>query len=273
MSRIDGDKLTGSLNEETKSQLEDFEIFDTIDSTNTHLLKQPPPSAGRLRIAIADEQTAGRGRYQRQWLSPPGSGLCLSVAYTFAESPKQLSALTLALGVGIVQALRALQIDGIALKWPNDLVTNQGKLGGILTELHSRRESGITVVGGLGLNVSLPDGFIWRQESMGAHRPVDLASLCVEHPPREIVAAEIMNRVFSTLCEFAVSGLAAFLTPWRELDWLRGRTVTAERPTGMLTGKASGIDDSGALLIDTDSEVISVSSGSVTIATNPAGGS
>ncbi len=80
-----------------------------------------------------------------------------------------------------------------------------------------------------------------------------------------------MNRVFATLCEFAVSGFAAFLTPWQELDWLRGRTVTAERPSGILIGKASGIDDSGALLIDTDTELVSVSSGSVTIATEPAG--
>jgi BirA family biotin operon repressor/biotin-[acetyl-CoA-carboxylase] ligase len=145
--------------------LEILEVFSEIESTNSYLLDQPAPPPGRFRVAVADYQTAGRGRMDRTWHSPPSSGLCLSMAYTFRQVPAKLPGLTLALGIGAVEALRRLGISGIGLKWPNDIIAHDGKLGGILTEVRNSASDSVTVVAGIGLNVDLPttmqvpDGF------------------------------------------------------------------------------------------------------------------
>jgi len=157
MSRLDVTEVQRPLTELANSRLDKLEAFSSIASTNTYLLAQPAPAVGRYRVAIADHQTSGRGRHNRRWLSAPGSGLCLSLSYTFAKTPEQLPGLTLAIGVGVVGALQHLEVDGVSLKWPNDIVALDGKLGGILTEVQSGFSDGATVVTGIGLNVCIRD--------------------------------------------------------------------------------------------------------------------
>ena len=94
MSRLDGDAVRRALSAPTVSRLDAFEAFSEIDSTNSYLMHQPAPVPGRLRVAITDNQTQGRGRHGRTWVSPAGSGLCLSLAWAFAEKPAILPALT-----------------------------------------------------------------------------------------------------------------------------------------------------------------------------------
>ena len=100
-------------------------------------MSQPPPGGRPFRVAIADQQTAGRGRHYRRWVSPPGAGLYMSFAYSFEDPPENLPSLTLAIGVGVIAALQEFNIEGVSLKWPNDIVALDGKLGGILTEFQS----------------------------------------------------------------------------------------------------------------------------------------
>ena len=177
MSALDAAVLRRALAEASLASLEDLEVFASIPSTNTHLLAKSPPAAGRLHVALADHQTAGRGRRARQWLSPPGAGLCLSVAYTFAEPPGQLPCLTLAIGVGIVHALETLGVGGIGLKWPNDIVVRESKLGGMLAESHGVSTSGAAVVVGIGINLDLPPVILESLDSDWAHAPIDLKSI------------------------------------------------------------------------------------------------
>ena len=134
MTGLDIDRIHAAIGDATHEVLASLEVFDAIESTNSHLMQSPPPAAGFLHVVVTDNQTAGRGRHGRSWLTPPGSGLALSVAYTFARSPDHLPALTLATGVGAIRVLEALEIAGVQLKWPNDLIVNDGKLGGILIQ-------------------------------------------------------------------------------------------------------------------------------------------
>ena len=134
MTNLDADAILGGLGEFASHRIEEFETFAEIESTNSYLLQQPAPSPGRVRVALTDNQTAGRGRHGRTWQSPPGSGLCLSMGYTFARQPSNLPALTLAIGLGVTEALSEVGVHGVLLKWPNDLMADDGKLGGILTE-------------------------------------------------------------------------------------------------------------------------------------------
>ena len=126
------------------------------DSTNEHLHAAPPPPPGVARVAFAELQSAGRGRRGRSWIAPFGSGLTFSIAWTFAETPADLPALGLALGVAIAKVLRGLGAQSLTLKWPNDLLHDGRKLGGLLTQLRQEAGGAATVVAGLGLNLVLP---------------------------------------------------------------------------------------------------------------------
>ena len=174
--RLDSDLICGALDAATVQRLDILEVFAEIASTNTYLMQQPGPAAGRLRVAATDNQTAGRGRHGRTWQSPAGSGLCLSLAYTFASNPANLPALTLAIGLGAIDALQRVGIGGVQLKWPNDLIMMNGKLGGILTEAQSQASGNLTVVTGIGLNIDLSEQPDLEVEAEWAHRITDLKS-------------------------------------------------------------------------------------------------
>lgn len=266
MSSLDAALIRRLLSERTSAQLDDLECFASIESTNTYLLEQAPPKAERFRVAIADHQTAGRGQRHRHWESPEGAGLYLSLAYTFDEQPEQLSSLTLAIGIGVVDALRQLEIEGISLKWPNDIVALDGKLGGILTEVRSRTDDNVTVVTGIGLNIDLPDGEEIGMDSEWARRAIDISSVVEKVPAREEIAAGIIEAICAAMKKFEALGFAGFSQDWVQHDWLQGREITVDLPAGRITGVAAGVDTDGALLVDTGKEKARVVSGSIVTA-------
>jgi BirA family biotin operon repressor/biotin-[acetyl-CoA-carboxylase] ligase len=263
MSRLDLAEVRLPLTEATAARLEGLEAFASIDSTNTYLLSQAPPSAGRVRVAIADEQTAGRGRQSRQWLSPAGAGLYLSLAYTFARVPPQLPALTLALGVGVIATLESFGEDALRLKWPNDIVARDRKLGGILTEARSGSGAGVTVVTGVGLNVDLPADIRATADSAWSMRPVSLAMLLDAPPSTAQLAGRLIEALAGTLRRFEQSGFDGFAEDWRRRDWLKGRRVVVDAPGGMVEGTAAGVDANGALVLDGPGGRTAVASGSI----------
>lgn len=262
MSKLDAEVIRGSLGEQAVRRLERFDAFAAIESTNSYLVREEPPAAGRIRVALTDNQTAGRGRHGRSWQAPPGSGLCLSVGYTFASQPHNLPALTLAIGLGLIEALEAHGIDGISLKWPNDLVARDSKLGGILTESQAIGGGAIHVVSGVGLNVTLPDDF-----DLGAERAqavVDLATLVRDLPPAEAIAASLVDGLCRVFVEYEAQGFRAFAERWPGRDWLHGRRLTIDTPRQPVSGCGAGLDDDGALLVaDDDGAVHRVTSGTV----------
>src|SRR5690554_4170507 len=153
---LDADSLLGRIPENVARRIERLELFVSLDSTNRRLLDGEPPRPGAARVCIAEYQHAGRGRRGRRWIVPPAAGLCLSAAWSFAVRPEALSALALAAGVAARRAIRdACGLD-VTLKWPNDLVLDGGKLGGILVETAPRPRGGVLAVVGVGINVALP---------------------------------------------------------------------------------------------------------------------
>ena len=263
MSRLDLAEVRRPLTEATAARLEALEAFASVGSTNTYLLSQAPPAAGQVRVAIADEQTAGRGRESRQWVSPPGAGLYLSLAFTFARVPPQLPALTLALGVGVIATLERFGGSVFRLKWPNDIIAHDGKLGGILTEARSGSGTGVTVVTGVGLNVDLPTGFEAMNDSAWALPPVSLSMLLDEPPSIEPLAGRLIEALVGTMLRFERSGFDGFAEDWRRRDWLQGRRVVVDSPRGELEGTAAGVDSSGALVLDGPGGTTAIASGSI----------
>ena len=266
MSSLDAGLIRQALSAKSKERLDELEVFGSIASTNTYLISQPPPPAEHFRVAIADHQTSGRGRHYRRWVSPPGAGLYMSIAYSFEGRPEQLPSLTLATGVGVITALEELGVPGVTLKWPNDIVALDGKLGGILTELQSRPAEGVTVVTGIGLNLAFPEDAEASIESDWAARTVDLSKICDPLPDRSRLAAALLEHVHGVMRKFAGFGFARFAEHWARYDWLLDREVIVDQSDKQILGVAAGVDDEGALLVDTDRGQTRIVSGSVMVA-------
>ena len=265
MGAIDATQIRDALRRDIAARMDRLEIFAEIGSTNTYLLQHPAPQAGMHRVAIAEHQTAGRGRQDREWISAPGASLCLSLAYTFSGQPDNLPGLTLAIGVAARNALNQTGIHDVRLKWPNDLVARDSKLGGILAETHVRAGAGTTVVAGVGINVDLPAHLVSEHASRWAQRAIDLESLAPNPPTRETLSAALICEFVQSLTLFEKSGVGFFIDSWRELDWLRDREITVEQTTGSVRGVACGIDNSGALLLNTGVTMTRIISGSVVL--------
>ena len=263
MTALDASQIRRTLLQRSAPYLDRIEVFSRIDSTNTYLKEQPSPPPGQFRIVIADHQTAGRGRRNRQWVSSPGGSLCLSLSYRLTVNPTQLPPLTLALGIGIADALVNIGVDGIQLKWPNDLLVGNAKLGGILTESLYRRPDDVTVIVGVGINVAmLPQG----DEPMlsdWADAATSLASEMTNPPSREHLSEIVIESLMSTFGNFEARGFAAFVRKFADYDWLLGKSVVIDAPDGIVSGTASGIADDGALLVQTASDMREIKTGSV----------
>ena len=264
MTGLDPDRILRALDAMPGGSGARVEVFREIESTNTYLMQQAGPDAGRCRVAVTDNQTAGRGRHGKSWQSPPGSGLCLSVAYTFGQSPENLPALTLAIGVGVIEGLAEEGIAGVQIKWPNDLIAGDGKLGGILTEAQTGAQGAVTVVTGIGLNINLGDGLVPEDLDEGALRAVDLKGHAGQVPQPEHLAAVLIHRLEKTFSAFEQRGFREFAGRWTDYDWLLGREMSVANAGRELFGTGEGISDDGALLLSTrDGGTQRVTSGTV----------
>lgn len=274
MQNLDADVIRQAIGDAALARLDELEVLTEIGSTNSYLMQQARPAPGKTCVAVTDNQTAGRGRHGRKWLSPPGSGLCLSMAYSFASSPENLPALTLAIGLGVIEMLGELNVTGVQLKWPNDLIVTDGKLGGILTEAQSGPGGVMTVVSGIGLNIDLAERMDSAPKTNAALRIVDLKSHVKELPGRNQIAASIVTGLSRTFVDYEAGGFSIFASQWPERDWLLGRELTVDSPQQEITGVGAGIAKDGALLVDTLSGGIHrVTSGSVVMVASGEGGS
>lgn len=249
---LDAATIREALSPATADRLGTLDVLDVVPSTNTWLMQQERQDGGKLRVVLAEHQTAGRGRQSRRWISPPRAGLCLSVAYTFEKNPGNISCLTLAAGVAVVQALESLGARGIRLKWPNDLYADNAKLGGILTDAQTAPGSRITMICGVGLNVDLSVSEPEAQDFKSLDYSVtDLRSQTDELPDRNRLAAAILDRLAVAFLKFEESGLEPFRADWNAHDWLKNREISVDMPDGHVSGTADGIDANGALRVRT----------------------
>ncbi|MBF0255123.1 MAG: biotin--[acetyl-CoA-carboxylase] ligase [Gammaproteobacteria bacterium] len=244
---LDETQILHQLSPRAASLLQRLELFDEIDSTNSQLMARALSGDKRISACLAERQTAGRGRRGRSWLSPFAANLTFSLLWPSPRPPQQLGGLSLAVGVMVARRLRALGFAAVGLKWPNDLVTPQGKLGGVLIQLSGEGEGPSNLVIGLGLNVQMPPG--WGQD---LDQPwIDLAAL--GHPPaRSTLAGLLLSDLLEGLSQYDSQGLQPFLADWQALDQLQGKPVRLLRGDDSVSqGISAGVAEDGALLLRT----------------------
>jgi BirA family biotin operon repressor/biotin-[acetyl-CoA-carboxylase] ligase len=266
---LDAARIAGALDPALRPALRRLDVEWSLPSTNVALLEREPPPPGACEVLLVEHQSAGRGRRGRSWLAPLGGSLCLSIGASFDPLPRELSSLSLAIGVCTRRALAARGGRGLQLKWPNDLVTEAGKTGGILIDLRAESGGPAYVVVGVGLNLRLDDAARAAVAATG-NAAVDLESLGVDPRERNAVAAALVGELLRGLAEFARHGFAPFAAEWGEADALRDRPVRVVAGAAELLGIARGIDASGALQIELpDGRSQSVVAGEVSVRALP----
>lgn len=255
------------LSAPTGARLVALDIVDTLDSTNSELLRRRTPDAG-IAALFAERQTGGRGRHGRAWASPPGSNLYLSLARCFSGDFARLGGLSLVVGIAVAEAMHALGAHAVRVKWPNDLVVESAgalrgqrlqKLGGVLIEggLQDGRPRAVI---GVGLNVRMPDAVDIDQPWTDLH-----ALLGTALPSRTAIAAAMLAAVIEAIDRFDAEGLSPFLPHFDALDALRDAALNARIGDAMHAGVAAGLAEDGALRLRTAAGEIRLRAGEVTV--------
>ena len=234
------------------------EVVDETGSTNADLLARAASLAGPL-LLVAENQTAGRGRAGRSWLSSPEGSLTFSLAWRFEGGPQTLIGLPLAIGVALAETLAGLGVQ-VQLKWPNDVLKDGDKLAGILVETQSAPGGGIWAVTGIGLNLLMPDEMEARLGRSAAGVP------WLARMERDALVAALLDGLAAALREFAARGFAAFSARWNLRHAWQGETVVLlDAGKVVQEGLAAGVDDSGRLLLDTADGRVPVLAGDVSL--------
>ena len=254
--------ILGSLDTETKAHISGLEVFSQIDSTNSYLLREASKGAPSGRVCLAELQTSGKGRRGRGWVSPFGLNLYLSILWRFENCSGPMAGLSLLIGVGLATVLESLGVEPMTLKWPNDLVHAEKKLGGILLEMAGEVDGRCYVVVGVGINFDMP-----HQHAKAIAQPwTDLTRiLSGPVPSRNVVAARVIESIVATIHRFERDGLQGLSSEWRRYDCTAGRLVALHTPTGIQRGYGSGVDELGRFILETDGKRRAYASGEVSL--------
>ena len=235
-----------------------IEVVAQTGSTNADLLARLDTLPGPT-LLLAAHQTAGRGRAGRSWLSAPGATLTFSLAWKLQGPLARLAGLPLAVGVILAECLARLDLP-VQLKWPNDVLRDGAKLGGILIETRGAQGQGIWAVIGIGINLLLPQHLETHIGRAVADAPW-LAQM-----DRHQLMAILASALADGLAEFDGAGFAAFSARWNGLHAHQGQSVTLTEQGRLLhEGRAAGVDELGRLLLDTAGGRLEIVSGDVTL--------
>lgn len=241
---LDAALIRSQLAPDARVTLAELYLHDQIPSTNTWLVQRIPQGLPSGSFCLAEQQTAGKGRHGRAWVSPFGHNLYLSLLWRFHFTPAELSGLSLAAGVGLALALADEGVEGIGLKWPNDLLWHRKKLAGLLIEVVGESQGPTALVCGVGVNTFLPP-----EEAQTIAQPwTDLNTILAgTGVSRNRLAGRVIERLLWVMRTYEGARLAPFLPHWRRLDPFLGQPIELLLGDTRFHGTHAGIDDNGAL--------------------------
>lgn len=245
--------------------IQDLLIYDSVTSTNTLLLQMAAEGACSGTVVLAEAQTAGRGQRGKSWISPHSAHIYCSVLWRFSNITHDLSGLSLAIGIVVAKLLRDYAVAGVMVKWPNDILVCNKKIGGILVEAGQGVDQHYYAVVGIGLNMAMPETVDTVKTSEIIDQPwTDLKTVMFNAmPSRNQVIANLLHHVLDGLQQFSAQGFIPFYSQWPAYD------VLLEQPLEVLNiacdqhwhGIGSGINHNGHLLIrDKENNIHQISS-------------
>lgn len=259
---LDERVIRQKLTDQTSNQLSQLEIFFDIDSTNHYLNNKSVDGADSGYLVLAEQQTSGKGRRGRIWVSPFASNLTLSLLWRFQCGPAQLGCLSLFIAVAIVRALNKAGAKDVGVKWPNDIYWQNKKLAGILLEMRGELSGPSAVVIGVGANIAMSSA---NKEIEKIDQPwVDVETIVDKKIERNDFTALVIDALFDVLNEIPEQQ-NKLLEEWQQMDILKNQNIEVSFTDKVICGEALGINKDGALLVRHEGKEIVCHSGDVSI--------
>jgi len=260
---LDSLKILAEMAPEARARVPALHLLEQVDSTNNRLLRIAAAGGASGTLCLAEQQSAGRGRRGRRWISPYGTNIYLSLLWRFTLAPSELSGLSLACGLALLRALRDLGVPELGLKWPNDILHRGRKLAGVLIDLSGEAGGPTQAVIGVGVNTFLP-----AENGREIDQPwTDLTSVTgASSISRNRLAGRLAAQLVETLGRYGAEGLRPWLDEWPRQDLFYGRPVVLRQAGGrQVRGVHAGIDASGALLLEVEGRVLPYHAGEISL--------
>ncbi|MGZ9704570.1 bifunctional biotin--[acetyl-CoA-carboxylase] ligase/biotin operon repressor BirA [Pseudomonas sp. GNP013] len=222
------------------------QVFDSIDSTSAEALRLVNAGMEPPFIVLSEQQTAGRGRRGRKWVSPFAQNIYYSLVLRIEGGLRQLEGLSLVVGLAVMHALRESGVQGAALKWPNDVLVGQKKIAGILLELVGDPADICHVVLGIGINVNMQKADDVDQEWTSVQLQTGVSI------NRNHLAAQLSRHLNSYLERHRASGFSELQEEWELNHLWQGKAVSLIAGINHIDGVVLGVDRQGALRLDVD---------------------
>lgn len=259
LSLLDKDKIIKLLDKSCDSPL--IEVHSLIDSTNDYLMRRLPNQLNTGQVCLAEYQSAGRGRRGRQWISPFGSQIYMSMYWYLEDGLSAAMGLSLVTALAVSDAVKAHSDVQVQLKWPNDIYLDGVKLAGILIDLEGQALEPSHCVIGIGLNLHMPEesGKLIEQKwtDLQSHSNIDI--------DRNALSAQLISCLRQRINQYQQHGLTPMLDEWHAHDAFlnkRVKLITGERIT---QGICRGVNNQGALLLEVNGQVKPVYGGEVSL--------
>ena len=259
---LDAALIKSQLTSSVKKGLTQLEILHEVDSTNRYINDYSLPEAKHFSVVLAEMQSAGKGRRGREWVSPYGANIYMSVLWPLQKSLSEVGGLSPLLSMCLLHALQGMGVTGLGLKWPNDIYCHNKKLAGLLIECSGEVNGASKMVIGIGVNVRM---------SQQANIKIDQAwTDIISHTSnkaitRNEIAAQLLNHLYDALCEFDSAHIDDIATQWAKWDILKDKPVILHTLKEDIHGIARGIDAHGYLLLETNNTLQRISAGDVSL--------
>ncbi len=249
--------ISKTMSREAAELLVKLELLDHIDSTNSFAREALGQGFGRGYVCMAEHQSQGRGRLGRQWVSPFGRNIYLSATWVFEEGVSALEGLSLAVGVAVCRALQTLGVPHANLKWPNDILVEGRKVGGILLEMFGDPVGPCQVVVGIGVNFAMPPNAAIDQPwaDLGEYDGIT----------RNGLAGEVLSKLLPLLSTYSELGFQHYRQAWETFDAHRGLKVRLTTPSTVVEGIALGVTGTGAICLEVDGVKQSFNGGEISL--------
>lgn len=248
-------EITGSLKSKIiGSKPELIYHYHQVESTNTSLKNLADKDAPEGTIVVTEEQIGGKGRLGRSWSSPAGKGIWLSLLLRPPLSPQDTPLFTLLAATAVVKSIKKILPDlPVGIKWPNDLLINNRKVCGILTELKAEAEILHYLVIGIGINVN------FREKDFLPELRKIATSLYLENGcknvSRQKLTAVLLHELDNSYADFLSAGPRSIIGQWKKENITLGRNVVIKTVQGILEGKAVDLDEDGSLIVEEKSGI------------------
>ena len=255
-------EITNSLNKDSMELLSRIEIKEQTNSTNDDAKESLKNSSHLLSAHFAEQQSAGRGRNNRKWISPFGQNIYLSLAWQSNLNFADIEGLSLAIGVEIAESLETHTDEVIEIKWPNDLLVNKKKLGGILIETSSGKKDSLEIIIGIGINV-----FMKNEDATKINQDwTSLENYKNRSLDRNLIAANLLNNLVQLTRKFKIIGFDGYKKAFENRNALINKDCEV-LANGKVDyhGSVVGVNEKGELLIKRNNEILNLRYGEVSI--------